>query len=50
MPTKPCKTNGKSGYKYGSSGKCYTGSGAKAKANRQGRAIQASKAKAGKKK
>lgn len=33
-----------SGYKYGQSGKTYTGKGAKAKAARQGRAIQASKA------
>jgi hypothetical protein len=32
------------GYKYGSKGKRYTGKGAKAKAARQGRAIQASKA------
>ncbi len=31
------------GYKYGSSGKTYYGKGAKAKAARQGRAIQASK-------
>lgn len=33
------------GYKYGSSGKKYTGPGAKAKAAKQGRAIEASKAK-----
>jgi len=32
-------------YKYGSSGKKYCGSGAKAKAARQGRAIQANKRK-----
>lgn len=31
------------GYKYGKSGKTYTGKGAKAKAAKQGRAIQASK-------
>ena len=37
------------GYKYGSSGKLYKGKGAKAKAARQGRAIQASKARARKK-
>ncbi len=35
-----------SGYRYGKSGKTYTGKGAKAKADRQGRAIQASKARA----
>jgi len=31
------------GYKYGKSGKVYKGKGAKAKAAKQGRAIQASK-------
>lgn len=31
------------GYKYGSKGKVYKGKGAKAKAAKQGRAIQASK-------
>ena len=31
------------GYKYGKSGKVYTGKGAKAKAAKQGRAIAASK-------
>ena len=31
------------GYKFGSHGKIYRGKGAKAKAARQGRAIQASK-------
>jgi hypothetical protein len=35
----------KGGYKYGRSGKTYRGKGAKAKAAKQGRAIQASKAK-----
>ena len=39
MPVK--KTNGC--YKYGKTGKKYCGSGAKAKAARQGRAIEASK-------
>ena len=34
------------GYKYGSKGKLYVGKDAKAKAERQGRAIQASKARA----
>lgn len=38
MPVKKCK----GGHKYGNSGKCYKGSGSKAKAARQGRAIKAS--------
>lgn len=42
MPTQPCTTNGKSGFKYGAGGKCYTGEDAKAKADAQGRAIKAS--------
>jgi hypothetical protein len=42
MPCKPCKRKGKSGWKWGDSGYCYTGSGAKAKALKQGRAIKAS--------
>ena len=45
MPLMKCKSGGKSGWKYGESGKCYTGEGAKAKAARQGRAIEASKSK-----
>ena len=40
MPIKKCG----SGYKYGDTGKCYKGKGARAKAARQGRAIEASKA------
>lgn len=39
MPTR--KTKG-GGYKYGNTGKTYYGKGAKAKAERQGRAIKAS--------
>lgn len=42
MPIKRCTKNGKSGWKYGDSGKCYTGKGAKARAKRQMRAIKAS--------
>lgn len=38
MPVR--KTNG--GYRYGKTGKTYYGKGAKAKAERQGRAIKAS--------
>jgi len=44
-----CKKGGKSGYKYGASGHCYTGPGARAKAAKQGRAIKTSQSK-GKKK
>jgi len=43
MPVKRCTTNGKKGYKYGDSGKCYPGNAGKSKAAAQGRAIQASK-------
>jgi len=43
MPVKKCTKKGKSGFKWGDSGTCYTGGDAKAKAERQGRAIQASK-------
>ena len=41
MPVKPCSKNGKSGYKWGDSGKCYTGPGAREKAIKQGKAIKA---------
>ena len=40
MPVRKTKSGG---YKYGSKGKTYYGRGAKAKAAKQGRAIQASK-------
>jgi len=43
MPVQKCKKDGKSGHKYGSSGKCYTGSDSKKKAAKQGRAIKARK-------
>ena len=39
-----CQKKNKSGYKYGKSGKCYTGPKAKEKAKKQGRAIALSKA------
>lgn len=38
-----CSNDGKSGYKYGDSGHCYTGPGAKKKAAKQGAAIEISK-------
>jgi len=49
MPVRRCFQNGKSGYQWGESGKCYTyksgdeesQSRAKAKAEEQGRAIHA---------
>ena len=40
MPVKKCKAKGKSGYKYGSKGKCYTGKGGRKKAAKQGQAIK----------
>lgn len=43
MPLMGCQKDKNKGYKFGSSGKCYTGKGARAKAMRQGRAIEASK-------
>jgi hypothetical protein len=42
MPVEKCTINGKSGWRWGKSGKCYTGPGAKAKAAKQGRAIKVS--------
>lgn len=42
MPVQRCTKNGKSGWKWGSNGKCYVGNGAKAKAAKQGAAIKAS--------
>jgi hypothetical protein len=41
MPVKRCKKNGRAGYKWGDRGNCYTGPGAKARAERQGRAAYA---------
>lgn len=43
MPIKRCFKNGVAGWKFGDEGRCYTGPGAKAKAAKQGRAIQARK-------
>ena len=40
MPLKTCNVDGKSGYKWGDQGKCYTGPGAKNKALKQGVAIE----------
>lgn len=41
MPIKRCTINGKKGWKWGDSGHCYTGPGAKAKAARQAAAAYA---------
>jgi hypothetical protein len=43
MPLKECQENNKNGWKWGDSGKCYTGPGAKKKALKQGRAIETQK-------
>ncbi len=40
MPIKRCQKSGKSGWKFGDSGKCFTGPGGRNKALRQGRAIK----------
>lgn len=44
MPLKQCTSDGKSGWKWGDEGKCYTGPDAKEKAKKQGRAIESGKA------
>jgi len=41
MPVQRCTKDGKAGWRWGKNGKCYTGSGAKAKAAKQGAAIKA---------
>ena len=41
MPAERCTKNGKRGWRWGKTGTCYIGPGAKAKAERQGRAIEA---------
>jgi len=48
MPIMQCIKNGKRGWKYGKSGACYTGPGARAKAAKQAKAIKASQKKRGK--
>ena len=40
MPLKRCSESGKSGWKWGNSGKCYVGKGGKKKAIKQGIAIE----------
>jgi hypothetical protein len=41
MPIKKCSKKGKTGYKWGNSGKCYTGKGARQKAGKQAAAAYA---------
>lgn len=43
MPLTRCSSDGKSGWKWGQSGKCYTGPGARTKALRQAAAIHSNK-------
>ena len=43
MPLKRCSENKESGWKWGDSGKCYTGRDAKKKAKKQGVAIEGPK-------
>ena len=43
MPFMKCTQNGKSGWKWGQHGTCYVGVGAKEKADKQRKAIEASK-------
>lgn len=50
MPLKSCQAKGKSGTKYGDSGKCYTGKTGRSKAIEQMKAIKASQARAKKSK
>jgi len=40
MPLKKCSEGGKSGWKWGNQGHCYTGPGAKKKAIKQGIAVE----------
>lgn len=42
MPIKKCQSNSKKGFKYGDSGKCYTGPNAKEMAVKQAVAIKIS--------
>jgi hypothetical protein len=49
MPAKECQIGGKSGWKWGDEGKCYTGPEAKKKAIAQGIAIEGDKLKEKKK-
>lgn len=43
MPLMKCQKDGKSGWKYGPEGHCYTGPDAKQQATKQGQAIEISR-------
>jgi len=43
VPVERCTSNGQPGFRWGSQGRCYTGEGARARAERQGRAVEANK-------
>jgi len=49
MPVMECTSGGKSGFKWGNSGKCFTGKGARNRALKQGLAISFSQKRKGKK-
>jgi len=49
MPLKQCTVDGKKGWKWGDSGKCYTGPQGRAKAMEQMKAIKSSQEAAAKK-
>ena len=48
MPLKKCTQDGKSGWKFGDSGKCFLGKDAREKGRKQGVAIKISQQKKGK--
>lgn len=43
MPLEKCQKGGRQGYRWGRSGICYTGQDAEARAQEQGKAIEANK-------
>ena len=47
MPVQKCTNDGKSGFKWGKAGKCFTGPGARNKAAKQGQAIKSQESKTG---
>lgn len=47
MPVQPCQEDGEHGYRWGQSGKCYTGKNAQRKALQQGVAIEKDKQRRG---
>lgn len=45
MPVQKCQYKGKQGFKFGETGKCFTGKQGRAKATKQGKAINISQKK-----